>query len=66
MVTWDSLKDKEIIVYGTGVNAAKCVYLLEINGIKIDYILDGREESVNSRITQYICHLMSGWMESIL
>lgn len=43
MVTWDSLKDKEIIVYGTGVNAAKCVYLLEINGIKIDYILDGRE-----------------------
>ena len=43
MVTWDSLKDKGIIVYGTGVNAAKCIYLLESSGIKIDYMLDGRE-----------------------
>lgn len=42
MVASDALKHKEVVVYGTGVNAVKCVRFLENNDIKIDYILDGR------------------------
>lgn len=43
MVTIDSLKDKNVVVYGTGINALKCVNLLEKMEIKIQYILDGRD-----------------------
>lgn len=43
MVTLDALVGKEIVVYGTGANAVKCVSLLECRGIKIKYILDSRE-----------------------
>lgn len=43
MVTLNDIKNKEVVVYGTGGNAAKCVYELENNGIDIKYLLDGRE-----------------------
>lgn len=43
MVTVDSLKNKEVVVYGTGINAVKCISFLESQKIKIKYVLDGRE-----------------------
>ncbi len=42
MVTLDSIKQKQVIVYGTGINAVKCVHFLEENNVKINYIIDGR------------------------
>lgn len=42
MVTLDTLKEKEVIVYGTGLNAVKCVRFLEERRIRISYILDGQ------------------------
>lgn len=43
MVTVDFLKNKEVVVYGTGINAVKCVCYLESQGISINYVIDGRE-----------------------
>lgn len=42
MVTFGSLKNKRVVVYGTGINAVKCVSFLERNGVEIEYILDGK------------------------
>lgn len=43
MVTLEWLKNKKVVMYGTGINAVKCVSLLEKNGIKIEFVLDGKE-----------------------
>ena len=43
MVTLDSLRDRDVVIYGTGINALKCVSFLEQNGIEIQYMLDGRD-----------------------
>lgn len=43
MVTWEWLKNKNVVVYGTGINAVKCVNLLEKHGIKVAFVLDGKE-----------------------
>lgn len=43
MITLEWLKNKKVVVYGTGINAVKCVSLLERNGINIEFILDGKE-----------------------
>lgn len=43
MVTVDFLRGKEIVVYGTGINAVKCVWFLEGQGMNINYVIDGRK-----------------------
>lgn len=43
MVTWEWLKNKKVVMYGTGINAVKCVRLLEKNGIKVEFVLDGKD-----------------------
>lgn len=43
MVTVDFLRNREVVVYGTGINAVKCTYFLETQGIRISYMVDGRE-----------------------
>lgn len=45
MVTLESIKNKSIVIYGTGINAVKCIYFLEKMNIKIEYIIDGKGES---------------------
>ena len=42
MVTLATIKQKQVVVYGTGVNAVKCVHFLEENNVKIEYVIDGR------------------------
>lgn len=41
MITLESIRNKRIVVYGTGINAVKCVDWLEKDNFKIEYILDG-------------------------
>lgn len=43
MVTLESLRAKRVVVYGTGINAVKCVSFLERNGIDIEFMVDGKE-----------------------
>lgn len=43
MVTLESIRDKNIVVYGTGINAVKCIYFLEMTHVKIEYLVDGRD-----------------------
>lgn len=54
MVSTGFLKNKEIVVYGTGINAVKCVGLLESRGITISYMVDGREGV--GRFKNYLVH----------
>lgn len=43
MVTLEWLKNKKVVIYGTGINAVKCVSLLEKNGIRVGFVLDGKD-----------------------
>ncbi len=43
MVTLEALRKRNVIVYGTGINAVKCIYFLEMEHIKVEYLIDGRE-----------------------
>lgn len=43
MITVDFLRNREVVVYGTGINAVKCTCFLEGQGIRISYVVDGRE-----------------------
>lgn len=43
MVTLEAIREKNIVVYGTGINAVKCIYFLEQAHISIEYLIDGRE-----------------------
>ena len=43
MVTLEAIREKNIVVYGTGINAVKCIYFLEQAHISVEYLIDGRE-----------------------
>ncbi len=40
VILLEKIRDKEIVVYGTGSFAAKCIYYLEQNGVSVEFMID--------------------------
>ena len=44
MITIDDLKKREIVIFGTGLDGAKCAYYLHIHGLPIKYFLSNNNK----------------------